>query len=75
MLYMLDYFLFRSIFAGQLSAKMDSGTVWSEVYQDVNFSNYSLASLSEAGVLALGNIQGSVRFLKLDQNGSYGNVV
>ena len=54
---------------------MDSGTVWSEVYQDVNFSNYSLASLSEAGVLALGNIQGSVRFLKLDQNGSYGNVV
>ena len=43
--------------------------MWTEVYRDVEFSGYSVSSLSDSGVLAVGNISGSMRILKLDEYG------
>lgn len=62
----------RSLFAGQL----DDGAcaaVWKEVAHDRSFSNYSVAALSphhqSEGLLALGNIHGAIKFLKLNEEG------
>ena len=45
---------------------------WSEIHNDFSFSGYSIGALSPFGshILALGNIHGSIEFIKLDKNGS-----
>ena len=60
----------RSLWAGQRCAKTSKVT-WSEVCRDPQFSGYSVGALSPygSGILALGNIAGSMKLMKLDENG------
>ena len=60
----------RSLFAGRGCAET-SKLVWSEVAHDPQFSGYSVGALSLHGskILALGNMQGSMKLIKLDERG------
>ena len=55
------------------SAKMvpSESSVWREVYRDKAFSSYCVTALSTgSGTLALGSLEGLVRLLDLDEQGT-----
>lgn len=63
------YLLYRFLFAADVA----SDTVqcdWVEVHHDPEFSGYSIMAISQfQQLLALGNLHGYIKLLKLDESG------
>ena len=59
----------RTLYAAKMAPS--ESPVWREVHKDEAFSSYCVTALStDSGTLALGSLEGLVRLLDLDEQGS-----